>query len=110
MFSLVVDGIHLQARLEDEKQCILVLIGATPEGRKELVGYLLTAPHRFSRVVRQFGNSCHISPFFRIWLRARAACAIKAHPTVSGAFASFVRNLAPLSDCPAGSRTIPRPG
>jgi hypothetical protein len=31
--------IHLQARLEDEKQCILVLIGATPEGRKELVGF-----------------------------------------------------------------------
>ena len=34
-----VDGIHLEARLEDEKQCILVLIGATPEGRKELVGF-----------------------------------------------------------------------
>src|SRR5437660_2291537 len=33
------DGINLQARLEDEKQCILVLIGATPEGRKELVGF-----------------------------------------------------------------------
>ena len=33
------DGIHLLARLEDEKQCILVLIGATPEGRKELVGF-----------------------------------------------------------------------
>jgi putative transposase len=33
------DGIHLQARLEDEKQCFLVLIGATPEGRKELVGF-----------------------------------------------------------------------
>jgi putative transposase len=30
--------IHLEARLENEKQCILVLIGATPEGRKELVG------------------------------------------------------------------------
>ena len=28
------DGIHLQARLEDEKQCILVLIGATPEGKQ----------------------------------------------------------------------------
>ena len=27
----------LQARLADEKQCILVLIGATREGRKELV-------------------------------------------------------------------------
>ncbi|MBU1209651.1 MAG: IS256 family transposase [Alphaproteobacteria bacterium] len=34
-----VDGIHMQARLEDEKQCILVIIGATPEGRKELVGF-----------------------------------------------------------------------
>ena len=25
------DGIYLQARLEDAKQCILVIIGATPE-------------------------------------------------------------------------------
>ena len=33
------DGIHLEARLEDEKQCILVIIGATPEGRMELVGF-----------------------------------------------------------------------
>lgn len=34
-----VDGIHLEARLEDQAQCILVIIGATPEGRKELVGF-----------------------------------------------------------------------
>ncbi|SEE72848.1 Transposase (or an inactivated derivative) [Rhizobiales bacterium GAS191] len=33
-----VDGIHVQARLEDEAQCLLVIIGATPEGKKELVG------------------------------------------------------------------------
>lgn len=33
------DGIYLQARLEDEKQCILVMIGATPEGKKELLGF-----------------------------------------------------------------------
>ena len=33
-----VDGIHLQARLEDAAQCLLVIIGATPEGKKELVG------------------------------------------------------------------------
>jgi putative transposase len=33
------DGIHLEARLEEQAQCILVLIGATPEGRKELVGF-----------------------------------------------------------------------
>lgn len=33
------DGVYLQGRMEDEKQCILVIIGATPEGRKELVGF-----------------------------------------------------------------------
>jgi transposase-like protein len=27
-----VDGIHVQARLEDAAQCLLVIIGATPEG------------------------------------------------------------------------------
>jgi putative transposase len=35
-----VDGIHVQARLEDTAQCLLVIIGATPEGKKELVGLI----------------------------------------------------------------------
>ena len=35
-----VDGIHVQARLEDEAQCLLVIIGATPEGKKKLVGLI----------------------------------------------------------------------
>jgi putative transposase len=34
------DGIHMQARLEDEAQCLLVIIGATSEGKKELVGLI----------------------------------------------------------------------
>lgn len=33
-----VDGVHFGARMEDEKQCILVVLGATADGRKELVG------------------------------------------------------------------------
>jgi transposase-like protein len=33
------DGVYLQARMETDKQCILVLIGATPEGKKELIGF-----------------------------------------------------------------------
>ncbi len=33
------DGIYLQGRLEDEKQCVLALIGAMPEGKKELLGF-----------------------------------------------------------------------
>jgi putative transposase len=33
------DGVYLQARMEDQAECILVLIGTTPEGKKELVGF-----------------------------------------------------------------------
>jgi putative transposase len=33
------DGVYLQARLEPQAACMLVIIGATPEGRKELVGF-----------------------------------------------------------------------
>jgi putative transposase len=33
------DGVYLQARMDPDKQCILVLIGATPEGKKELIGF-----------------------------------------------------------------------
>ncbi len=35
------DGVHFNVRLEDEgnqSQCILVLMGATPDGKKELIG------------------------------------------------------------------------
>lgn len=34
------DGIHFNIRLEDDRQSILVLMGATKEGQKELVGML----------------------------------------------------------------------
>jgi putative transposase len=33
------DGVYLQARMEDNAECMLVLIGATPEDKKELVGF-----------------------------------------------------------------------
>ncbi len=33
------DGIYLQARMEPQAECMLVLIGATPEGKKELLGF-----------------------------------------------------------------------
>ena len=34
---LWVDGIHFNIRLEEDRQCILVVMGATADGRKELV-------------------------------------------------------------------------
>lgn len=33
------DGVYFQAPMEQESQCMLVIIGATPEGKKELVGF-----------------------------------------------------------------------
>ncbi len=35
-----VDGIYFQARTETDSECMLVIIGATPEGKKELVGFV----------------------------------------------------------------------
>ena len=32
------DGVYLQARMEPQAECILVLIGETPEGKEELLG------------------------------------------------------------------------
>ena len=37
------DGVYLQARMEDNAECMLVLIGATPEGKKELIGFQVGA-------------------------------------------------------------------
>ncbi len=33
------DGVYLQVRMEPQAECMLVLIGATPEGKKELLGF-----------------------------------------------------------------------
>ena len=40
------DGIHTNIRLEDDRQCILVLMGATKDGKKELIA--MTDGHRES--------------------------------------------------------------
>jgi putative transposase len=34
------DGVHFNIRLEEDRQCILVLMGATSEGKKELIALL----------------------------------------------------------------------
>ena len=33
------DGVCLQARMEPQAECMLVIIGATPEGKKDLPGF-----------------------------------------------------------------------
>lgn len=41
------DGIHLQARMEESSECVLVIIGVTEQGRKELIA--LESGHRESK-------------------------------------------------------------
>ena len=54
------NGVHFNIRLEDDRQCILVLMGATADGKKELIALsdgfreseqswkvLLLDPHQF---------------------------------------------------------------
>jgi len=33
-----VDGIHLKVRLDQDKVCLLVMMGVRPDGTKELIG------------------------------------------------------------------------
>jgi putative transposase len=46
-----VDRIHVQARLQDTVQCLLIIIGATPEGRS-----LSASPTACARVGNLGGN------------------------------------------------------
>jgi transposase-like protein len=48
-----VDGIHVRARLEDTAQWLLIIIGATSEGRKEL-----SASATVYAKVRNVGGNC----------------------------------------------------
>src|SRR5439155_7143327 len=40
------DGVYFNVRLEEDRQCLLVLLGATPDGKKELIA--VAAGHRES--------------------------------------------------------------
>src|SRR5262249_51824868 len=79
------DGIHLEARLEEQAQCILVIIGATPEGKKELVGFtdgMRESPSaKRSGVTRGLGGS-----YKKIWDQPRA-------PRICPVVRAFIRSL-----------------
>ena len=50
------DGVYLQARMEPEAECMLVLIGATPEGKKELVGFQVGRARERAELARAAGR------------------------------------------------------
>ena len=60
------DGVYLQARMEPQAECMLVLIGATPEGRKELLGFQASGhTGKHAELARAFGRSQGTRPDHR---------------------------------------------
>jgi transposase-like protein len=50
------DGVHFNIRLEEDRQCILVLMGATADGKKELIA--VADGHRESESRRAGSSRC----------------------------------------------------
>jgi putative transposase len=63
---VMTDGVFLQARMEDHGECMLVLIGATPEGKKELIGFQVgvreSAQSRHELLVEANSRGLKIAP------------------------------------------------
>ena len=94
------DGVYLQARMEPRAECMLVLIGATPEGKKELLGFQVG--------VRESAQSWRE---LLVELKARglviARSSFNASPTVLGAHkTSNVLNKLPRSVQPAAKQDL----
>ena len=51
------DGVYLQARMEPQAECMLVIIGATPEGKKELLGFQVGTRERCPELAGAFGRA-----------------------------------------------------
>jgi hypothetical protein len=51
------DGVYLQARMEPTAECMLVVIGATPEGKKELLGFQVGV-RESAQSWRELGDEC----------------------------------------------------
>ena len=50
------DGVYLQARMEPQAECMLVILGATPEGKKELVGFQVGRSRERAELARAAGR------------------------------------------------------
>ena len=107
------DGIYLQARLEDDAQCILVIIGATSEGKKELIGFTdgtRESDHDWRALLLDLERQVYrsrprsLSPMARCAFGRRSAKRRQdARATLLGASADDV-----LNSCQAAKRSVQR--
>ena len=65
------DGVYLQARMEPQAECMLVLMGATPEGKKELIPTVICNDPRVPSLECRLILLC--------WVR-RVACSMPHKP------------------------------
>ena len=62
-----VDGVYLSARMENEKTCMLVIIGATDDGTKELVAFVGLIRHVY---LNQGGDRVQVGQKFEVHTKA----------------------------------------
>jgi hypothetical protein len=88
------DGVYLQARMEEAAECMLVLIGATSEGKKELVGFPTGVRERVRRAgVSSLSTSSSVGSRLRLRGKSR------------GSFIGY-RNSQPLTVFPSVSTSL----
>ena len=87
-------GVYLQARMEEAAECMLVLIGATSEGKKELVGFPTGVRERVRRAgVSSLSTSSSVGSRLRLRGKSR------------GSFIGY-RNSQPLTVFPSVSTSL----
>jgi transposase-like protein len=109
-----VDGIHFNVRLDDARSCVLVIIGATKDGTKELLavqdGYR-ESKLAWQEILRDLkARGLKTLPALAVGdgaLGFRAAAG-RSFRQPAGSVAGFIRRPAFPIKCPAAFRTTPR--
>lgn len=108
------DGIYFNVRLEDDRTCILVLIGATADGQKELIavvdGYRESEQSWLSLLLDLKQRGLVVEPKLAIgdgslgFWKALA----KVYPTTREQRSGFTRRPTSWTNCPSACRARPR--
>ena len=88
------DGVSLQARMEEAAECMLVLTGATPEGKKELVGFQTVGEAHGAGASFSLTSSSVGSRLRRTWRTARAASERRSRSCWVHKTANLLNNVA----------------
>jgi hypothetical protein len=107
----VADGVYFNVRLDEERSCVLVLIGATEDGNKELLavvdGYRESAQswRELLGQLKRMGLST--APKAGYWRRFSGLLWRKNTARLSSNVAGYIRRSTSSIRCPKASRAKP---